>query len=106
MALREPKATQRLVRVLAGNVATNAVAEGSLDVAVSVASSVYTFTFNEVFARKPIVVVSSETAAKNLQVHTRTTSGFKVSSFAVDGTTPADADFSFIVWGFDAVDAI
>jgi len=104
--LRNPVTTQRSVRVLAGNVASNALVEGEFDSSVAVASSVYTFTFNEPFARDPVCVASSQTAAKNLQVHTISTSGFKVSSFAVDGTTPADADFSFLVWGFDAADEV
>lgn len=106
--LRALTGTQRLERIMGfrvdGTTATSALLEGGFDAVISEPSADagdYLITFNEKFVRTPIVKAGCLTAACNVQIFSVSTSAVRVKVFAVDGTTPKDADFHLLVLGFD-----
>jgi hypothetical protein len=107
--LREMMSTQRLVRVLAFKLTgtgTAAIGEGKFDgTLVDNGTGDYTITFTKAFARAPVVVASSKTAAVIIELTTVSATVINIKSFAVDGTTAKDAVLEIIAMGFDSADA-
>lgn len=92
-------------RLMGFKVVSNAITEGKKQATLSVASSVYTFTFTNAFARAPIVVASSvETTSGALRVSAATASGFAITS-TTEGGVAGDKDFEVLVLGWDREDA-
>ena len=114
--LREVKATQRQVRVLAfrvdggdvagGTATQNGLNEGTYDGTITENSSGdYTITFAKPFVRVPAVFCQSLTDALTLNVVSVTAAAVRVEQCSSDQTTPvADGDFHLLVWGFDVAD--
>ncbi len=114
--LREAKCVQRLVRMIpfridggdvaGGTATTNGILEGTFHATVTENSSGnYTFTFNQPFARKPVVMLTTFTDVTTLRLVDVTTSTVQVEQVDADQTTPvADGDFHMLVVGFDSVD--
>jgi len=94
----------RSPRVLAMKVRTNALTEGSELATLSVASSVYTFTFKNAFARTPIVVASVVAAtASALRVSAASASAVSITATTAAGVA-GDADFDILILGWDSAD--
>lgn len=114
--LREMKTTQRLCRVLGfridggdvagGTATTNGIKEGKYHATVTENSSGnYTFTFNQAFARVPVVVCTPITDVTTCRIVAVTASTVQIEQVGADQTTPeADGDFHMIVMGFDSAD--
>ncbi len=105
--LREIKGTQRAPRLLAiklDGTGTAALNEGANDAALTdTGPGDYLLTFTNPFARAPVVVVTPITAATLVRVVILAAS-VQVLCFAVDGTTPKDADVEVLVLGWDTPD--
>lgn len=114
--LREMKSPQRMVRVIpvrldGGDVAggtktTDGILEGKFHCVVTENSDGnYTFTFNQAFARTPVVVCTPITDVTTCRIVAVTTSTVQIEQVGADQTTPtADGDFHMLVVGFDAAD--
>lgn len=107
--LREIKGTQRLPRLLAlklDGTGTAALNEGANDASlVDNGTGDYTLTFAIPFARTPVVVASSLTAAINIKLHAISATAVQIKTFATaDGTTATDADLDILVLGWDTPD--
>lgn len=106
--LRDIKGTQRLPRLLAiklDGTGTAAIGEGATDATlVDNNTGDYTLTFAKPFARTPVVVANSLTAAVNIKLHAISNTAVNILTFAVDGTTAKDADLDILVLGWDAED--
>ena len=65
----------------------------------------YTITFAKKFEREPIVQVSPiGSGTFKPEVHAISSSSVQIKSFAADGTTPLDGDFSVSVHGWESPD--
>jgi len=62
----------------------------------------YTLTFAQPYVQVPVVSVTSVTSAVNVQLFAVSVSAVQIKTFAVDGTTPKDADFHVVIIGSDA----
>lgn len=93
----------RSPRLMGFRVATNAIASGAKQGTLSVASSVYTFTWTRAFGRAPIIVASAIGAtAANVKITSTAVDTGVISAAAVDGT-PGDRDFCALVFGSNAI---
>ena len=70
-----------------------------------VGDSLITFT-KKPFKQIPEVIVSSKTSATVCRVGTVSNTAVQVLSFAMDGTTPAEADYDILVIGSLASDLL
>lgn len=108
--LREVKAAQRKVRVLAIGVdgtGTAALGEGSLDATLADSGTGdYLITFNEAFLRAPCVFVQTKTTNSYAQLGTVAVGSVQILIKNLDDDTALDGDFDVLVWGFDAADAV
>ncbi len=106
--LREIKGTQRLPRFLAFKLTgtgTAALTEGALDATlVDNGTGDYTLTFTKPFARAPAVTVGCRSATTNVKLHSVSATAIQIKTFAVDGTTAADALLDLHVLGWDTPD--
>jgi len=112
MFSRSIKSPQRLMRMLTykkSGLATPALIEGQLDVldlAAPIADNGVgdsTIAFKEAFLRIPACIAISTTSATMVRC-VPALGSVQVLSFAMDGTTPAEADYDLIVMGGDAED--
>ncbi len=87
--LREVKASQRNVRVLAFKSVTGN----------------YTITFGKAFARAPCCFVQTATALTTAILSTIAVGSAIITTVGADQSTATDADFHLLVWGFDSADA-
>jgi len=65
----------------------------------------YTITFEKLFVRIPLCVAMTKTAATVINC-VPAVGGVQILCFAMDGTTPAEADFDIICLGSDVADQL
>ncbi len=114
--LRPVQCNQRLSRLLAfrvdgsdvagGTLTKNGLLEGANQALITENSAGnYTITFNQAFARVPVVTAMTATDVTTLRIISVTALLVNVEQVGADQTTPtADGDFHLMVMGFDAVD--
>lgn len=93
----------------AGVTSSISIGEGQFDATIAEGGTDagdYDITFNEPFKRAPNVLATSRTAEVICQISAITVSGCTIRCYAVDGTTPKDADLDVLIIGADSGDAV